>query len=153
MFSFSRIIFLLWWKCKRFIIYHLTPSLLYCHLVFSLVFEFDLRNLTLDLCSAGLDYCRHSTTQVGLCLAIIMLSKALADFKSIYIIKFFFQCVQCVYRQYQEWPFDVANYLCQCKPGFYTDRPENVSNFLPFKTLCSNFVLMENLVVRLDNNP
>ncbi|VDM30832.1 unnamed protein product [Hydatigera taeniaeformis] len=60
----------------------------------SLVFEFDLRNLTLDLCAAGLDYCRHSTTQ-------------------------------CVYRQYKAWAFDVANYICQCKPGFYTDRPEN----------------------------
>ncbi|EUB64329.1 putative G-protein coupled receptor [Echinococcus granulosus] len=60
----------------------------------SLVFEFDLRNLALDLCAVGLDYCRHSTTQ-------------------------------CVYRQYQEWAFDVANYICQCKPGFYTDRPEN----------------------------
>ncbi|VDK41265.1 unnamed protein product [Taenia asiatica] len=60
----------------------------------SLVFEFDLRNLTLDLCAAELDYCRHSTTQ-------------------------------CVYRQYQPWAFDVANYICQCKPGFYTDRPEN----------------------------
>uniref|UniRef100_A0A5K3ESU1 G_PROTEIN_RECEP_F3_4 domain-containing protein n=1 Tax=Mesocestoides corti TaxID=53468 RepID=A0A5K3ESU1_MESCO len=60
----------------------------------SLVFEFDLRNLTLDLCAAGLDYCRHSTTQ-------------------------------CFYRQYRPWPFDVGNYICQCKPGFYTDRPEN----------------------------
>ncbi|VDD80923.1 unnamed protein product [Mesocestoides corti] len=59
-----------------------------------LVFEFDLRNLTLDLCAAGLDYCRHSTTQ-------------------------------CFYRQYRPWPFDVGNYICQCKPGFYTDRPEN----------------------------
>uniref|UniRef100_A0A0X3P0X9 G-protein coupled receptors family 3 profile domain-containing protein n=1 Tax=Schistocephalus solidus TaxID=70667 RepID=A0A0X3P0X9_SCHSO len=28
-----------------------------------LIFEFDIRNLTLDLCKAGLDYCRHSTTR------------------------------------------------------------------------------------------
>ncbi|KAM7537703.1 hypothetical protein Aperf_G00000071292 [Anoplocephala perfoliata] len=60
----------------------------------SMVFEFDLRNFTLDLCAAGLDYCRHSTTQ-------------------------------CVYRQYQAWPFDISNYICQCKPGFYTDWPDN----------------------------
>ncbi|BHF64506.1 hypothetical protein SprV_0200751100 [Sparganum proliferum] len=28
-----------------------------------LIFELDIRNLTLDLCKAGLDYCRHSTTK------------------------------------------------------------------------------------------
>ncbi|VUZ49473.1 unnamed protein product [Hymenolepis diminuta] len=60
----------------------------------SILYEFDLRNYTLDLCALELDDCRHSTTQ-------------------------------CVRQQYKPWPFDTANYICRCKPGFYTDKPDN----------------------------
>lgn len=39
-------------------------------------------------------------------------------------------CLQCVYRQYKTWPFELGNYLCRCKPGFWIDNPENVSVYL-----------------------